>query len=432
MKPKISSHYINRKPSSIRTAQISFNERSDKNSIRPINLAIGNVSLPMHPAMIKRMGNLRDKNSPFANGVLRYTSSSGYEETIKAFLNIISYEGIKTSNLNCLITDGGSQAMEIVLLGVCGTSNNTPIMLLDPAYTNYLEFSKRLSIPIVSVSRYIDDRGNFNTLNFEKINSLIKLKKPNGLVVIPYDNPTGQFINQRDLTKLASICVENKIWLISDEAYRQLYYEGNSSSTIWKITQNEVPNIDGFRISIESASKVWNACGLRIGGLVTDNKTFYNKSVNEYTSNLCANALGQYIFGALADISYDEINLWYLKQRNYYLPLMNSIRDSIIEKIPGVLISKPSAAIYLIIDFKNICNPEFDANDFIQYCAKKGCVKYNKIDYTLLFAPLNEFYSGDEKVKTQIRIAIVEKPKYLNLAPIILSELFKEFSKLTS
>ena len=432
MKPKISSHYINRKPSSIRTAQISFNERSDKNSIRPINLAIGNVSLPMHPAMIKRMGNLRDKNSPFANGVLRYTSSSGYEETIKAFLNIISYEGIKTSNLNCLITDGGSQAMEIVLLGVCGTSNNTPIMLLDPAYTNYLEFSKRLSIPIVSVSRYIDDRGNFNTLNFEKINSLIKLKKPNGLVVIPYDNPTGQFINQRDLIKLASICVENKIWLISDEAYRQLYYEGNSSSTIWKITQNEVPHIDGFRISIESASKVWNACGLRIGGLVTDNKTFYNKSVNEYTSNLCANALGQYIFGALADISYDEINLWYLKQRNYYLPLMNSIRDSIIEKIPGVLISKPSAAIYLIIDFKNICNPEFDANDFIQYCAKKGCVKYNKIDYTLLFAPLNEFYSGDEKVKTQIRIAIVEKPKYLNLAPIILSELFKEYSKLTS
>tara|TARA_B100001250_G_scaffold354053_1_gene327695 strand:+ start:1872 stop:3170 length:1299 start_codon:yes stop_codon:yes gene_type:complete len=432
MKPKISSHYINRKPSSIRTAQISFNERSDKSSIRPINLAIGNVSLPMHPAMIKRMGNLRDKNSPFANGVLRYTSSSGYEETIKAFLNIISYEGIKTSNLNCLITDGGSQAMEIVLLGVCGTSNNTPIMLLDPAYTNYLEFSKRLSIPVVSVSRYIDDRGNFNTLNFEKINSLIKLKKPNGLVVIPYDNPTGQFINQRDLTKLASICVENKIWLISDEAYRQLYYEGNSSSTIWKITQNEVPNIDGFRISIESASKVWNACGLRIGGLVTDNKTFYNKSVNEYTSNLCANALGQYIFGALADISYDEINLWYLKQRNYYLPLMNSIRDSIIEKIPGVLISKPSAAIYLIIDFKNICKPEFDANDFIQYCAKKGCVKYNKIDYTLLFAPLNEFYSGDEKVKTQIRIAIVEKPKYLKLAPIILSELFKEYSKVKS
>ena len=432
MKPKISSHYINRKPSSIRTAQISFNERSDKNSIRPINLAIGNVSLPMHPAMIERMGNLRDKNSPFANGVLRYTSSSGYEETIKAFLNIISYEGIKTSNLNCLITDGGSQAMEIVLLGVCGTSNNTPIMLLDPAYTNYLEFSKRLSIPVVSVSRYIDDSGNFNTLNFEKINSLIKLKKPNGLIVIPYDNPTGQFINQRDLIKLASICVENKIWLISDEAYRQLFYEGNSSSTIWKITQNEVPHIDGFRISIESASKVWNACGLRIGGLVTDNKTFYNKSVNEYTSNLCANALGQYIFGALADISYDEINLWYLKQRNYYLPLMNSIRDSIIEKIPGVLISKPSAAIYLIIDFKNICNPEFDANDFIQYCAKKGCVKYNKIDYTLLFAPLNEFYSGDEKVKTQIRIAIVEKPKYLNLAPIILSELFKEYSKLTS
>ncbi len=432
MKPRISSHYINRKPSSIRTAQISFKERPDRNFIKPINLAIGNVSLPMHPAMIKRMENLRSKSSPFADGVLRYTSSSGNEETIKAFLNIISYEGVKASNINCLITDGGSQAMEIMLLGVCGTSRKKPIMLLDPAYTNYLEFSKRLSIPTVSVTRYIDKNGDFNTLNFEKIDSLIKSKKPNGLVVIPYDNPTGQFINQQDLIKLASICVRNKIWLISDEAYRQLYYNGNSSSTIWKITQKEVPNIDGFRISIESASKVWNACGLRIGGMLTDNKTFYNKSVYEYTANLCANAIGQYVFGALAEISHNDIRLWYSKQRNYYLPLMNSIRDSIIKKIPGVLVSKPSAAIYLIIDFKNICGPEFDSNDFIKYCAEKGCVKYNKINYTLFFAPLNEFYSGDKKVKTQIRIAIVEEPKILKLAPIILSKLFNKYLKLIS
>ena len=432
MKPKISNHYLNRKPSSVRTAQISFKDRTDKNSIRSINLSIGNVSLPMHPAMIKRMVNLMDENSPFAKGILKYTSSSGHQDAVKAFLNIISFEGVTTSNLNCLITDGGSQAMEIMLLGVCGTLKESSIMLLDPAYTNYLEFSKRLSIPVVSISRNIDNNGDFNTLNFEKINSLIKFKQPNGLVVIPYDNPTGQFINQEDLIKLATICVENKIWIVSDEAYRQLYYDNNSSSSIWKITSSQVPNIDGFRISIESASKVWNACGLRIGGLVTDSNEFYTKSVNEYTSNLCANVIGQYIFGALAELPYDEMDRWYSKQRDYYLPLMKSIRDSIIEKIPGVLVSKPSAAIYLIIDFKNICSPKFDANDFIQYCAIKGSVRYKKINYTLLFAPLNEFYSGDKKVKTQIRIAIVEKPEYLMIAPLILSELFKQYSELIS
>jgi len=432
MGPEISTHYFNRRPSSIRSAQISFKKRSDKDSIVPINLAIGNVSLPMHPAMISRMENLKNSDSPFSEGILRYTSSSGNEETVKAFLNIISYEGVNTSKLHCLITDGGSQAMEIMLLGVCGTSEKKPIMLLDPAYTNYLEFSKRLSVPIVSLSRSINKIGNFNKLNFEAISNLVKSEKPNGLVVIPYDNPTGQFIDQTDLIKLATICVENKIWLISDEAYRQLYYDRVSSSSIWKITNKEVPNIDGFRISIESASKVWNACGLRIGGLITDNNLFYTKSVYEYTANLCANSLGQYIFGALADISHEEISLWYSKQREYYLPLMNSMRDSFIKKIPGVLVSKPSAAIYLIIDFKEICSPKFDANDFIQFCAKKGCVKHNNDNYTLFFAPLNEFYSSDNRVKTQIRIAMVESPKYLKLAPLILSELYEEYSKLIS
>ena len=122
MGPEISTHYLNRRPSSIRSAQISFKKRSDKDSIVPINLAIGNVSLPMHPAMISRMENLKNSDSPFSEGVLRYTSSSGNEETVKAFLNIISYEGVNTSKLHCLITDGGSQAMEIMLLGVCGTS----------------------------------------------------------------------------------------------------------------------------------------------------------------------------------------------------------------------------------------------------------------------------------------------------------------------
>ena len=122
--------------------------------------------------------------------------------------------------------------------------------------------------------------------------SLIISEKPNGLIVIPYDNPTGQFIDQGILIDLARICVKNKIWIISDEAYRQLYFNRNSSSSIWKISEKDVPNISGFRISIESASKTWNACGLRIGALVTDNKIFYNKSVYEYTANLCANALG--------------------------------------------------------------------------------------------------------------------------------------------
>ena len=62
---------------------------------------------------------------------------------------------------------------------------------------------------------------------------------------------------------------------------------------------------------------------------------------------------------------------------------MKSMRNSILEKIPGVLVAKPSAAIYLVIDFKNICNTNFDSNDFIKFCAQNGSVSYNGIKYTL-------------------------------------------------
>jgi aspartate aminotransferase len=112
----------------------------------------------------------------------------------------------------------------------------------------------------------------------------------------PNDNPTGQFLNQQQLIDLAKICVKHNIWMVSDEAYRQLYYGEDGSSSVWKISEENVPGIAGTRISIESASKVWNACGLRIGGLVTDNLDFHTKSVSEYTANLCANAIGQEIW----------------------------------------------------------------------------------------------------------------------------------------
>ena len=147
MMPKLSQHYQHREPSAIRQAQITFSQRPDKDQIKVINLAIGNVSLPMHPALQNRMGSLQSSESPFKEDVVQYTPTVGMVETRNAFLNIIACEGADKSNIHCLITDGGSQAMELMLLGVCGPSAKQPLMLLDPAYTNYIEFGKRLSIP---------------------------------------------------------------------------------------------------------------------------------------------------------------------------------------------------------------------------------------------------------------------------------------------
>ena len=425
MAPNLSSHFENRLPSAIREAQIIFTQREDKNEIQVVNLAIGNVSLPMHPAMQNRLNEMGEIR--FKDGVVKYTPSVGTDEAREAFLNIIGSEGVDTSHLYCMITDGGSQAMELMMLGVCGPSSEKPLMLLDPAYTNYIEFGKRLSIPIVTANREISDDGTFEPLALDEIEKIITENAPGGLLVIPTDNPTGQFLNQRQLIDLAKICVNHNIWIVSDEAYRQLYYGEDGSSSIWKITEEDVPGITGSRISIESSSKVWNACGLRIGGLVTDNLDFHTKAVSEYTANLCANAIGQEIFGSLAHESHHDLNAWYQRQRDYYSGLIMPLRENLMKEIPGLIVSNPEAAIYFVIDFRNICADTFDSRDFVKYCASKGKVRIDDQEFTLLLAPMNGFYSDPKRGKTQMRVAMVAPKELIEKTPLILSRLYTTY-----
>lgn len=405
--PEMSEHFKNRKPNSIRIAQIEFIKRTDR--VKAINAAIGNVSLPMYPAMTKRMLNIKDKK--IRQGVVDYTPTSGTQECKNAFLNVISASGFETKDLYAQVTNGGSEAMELVILGTC--SESRPLMLIDPAYTNYKAFAKRLKIKTVSVKRRLNENGLFELPDISEIENTIKNKKPGALVIIPYDNPTGQFYNIETMKKLAYLCVKYDIWMVSDEAYRELYYTDEKSSSIWAL------DCKGRRISIESTSKIWNACGLRIGAIVTDNKEFSEKTTAEYTINLSPNTLGQYIFGALEKENKNKIKKWFEKQRKYYKSLMFDFTKEIKEKIPGIIISNPSAAMYSVIDMKNV-DKNFDADDFVLYCAQKGSVNGK----TLLVAPMSGFY---DLGKTQMRIAYVLNKKEMKLVPLLFKELFEQY-----
>ena len=429
MSPSISEHYQQREPSAIRKAQFLFNSRKDKKNIEAINLAIGNITLPMHPIMIERMNSLDRRNSPFHNGVVKYTSSVGTQECQSAFIHSIDAELTNdiSNKVKCVVTDGGSQAMELMLLGVCGPSSEKPILFIDPTYTNYIEFSKRLSIPITIFSRMLQDDGSYSDININDISNIIDIDNPCGIVLIPGDNPTGQQISQELITEIAKVCVEKDIWIISDEAYRSLYYTEAGQSSIWALNDYIVPGINGRRISIESSSKMWNACGLRIGALVTDNQILHNKVASEYTANLCANVIGQYIFGSISTLSKNEIRNWYQDQRTYYYSLIKDLREELLINIPGIIVSNPESALYLVIDFKNIVDDEFNIINFIEYCARKGKCMVDKNNYTILLAPMTGFYFNSNCGKTQARIAIVESKSLIEKVPHILSKLIKDY-----
>ncbi len=430
--PVLSPLYRGRQPSAIRVASIRFAQRTD--DTRAVNVAIGNVSLPMHPAMVARMRGLGDPGSPFAEGVVRYTPTVGNSETNDAFLRLIESSGGVRQGLHSLITDGGSQGMELVIAGVCGDAgtNESPLLMIDAAYTNYMAFANRLGRRTVSIRRQLLDDGHFALPDFDRIERVIEAERPGALVVIPYDNPTGHFYDQASLVQLAQLCVKHNLWMISDEAYRELFYSKESASSIWKLTEKDVPGISGRRISLETASKVWNACGLRVGAVVTDNAEFHRQCEAEYTANLCANAIGQHIFGALAHESTDDLHTWYDQQRGYYFSMLERLTQETREQIPGAIVSQPAAALYSVVDLRNVVDEGFEALDFVLFCATEGKVTLEGEHWTLLAAPMGDFYHGgpeNNPGRTQLRIAYVQPPDEMARVPRLLSELLGQYRK---
>jgi aspartate aminotransferase len=431
--PEISSHFQGRSPSAIRQAQILFAQRPDREQVSVINLAIGNVSLPMHPAMRARMEGLGGPGSPFVDGVVKYSATVGTAAAQAAFLNIISSTGGAIDGLRAVVTDGGSMAMELMILGVCGPGSERPLLLLDPAYSNYIDIARRCCVRTVSMRRELGADGAFTTPRCDELAAVFERERPAALVVIPADNPTGQLISQAALVALARCCVAHGVWLVSDEAYRQLQYGDSAEgvTSVWRITEEQVPGIRGARMSIESASKVWNACGLRIGALVTDHVELHTRAVAEYTANLCSNVIGQHIFAALGELSAEELHSWYRGQRAYYEAMMTEVSNGLRAEVEGLIVTRPEASLYAVLDLRELVEPGFSALEFIGFCARRGRVALEDGDHTLLLAPMQGFYSdvegSDHPGASQMRLAFVAPPEQMRKVPVLFARLLAAY-----
>ena len=432
--PRMSALFESRKPSVIRMAQIKFDERTD--GVEAVNVAIGNVSLPMYPAMQARMFNLDAPESPFKDGVVKYSATSGTPECVEAFRNVIASSGFDVSKVQGHVTEGGSQAMELLIAGVCGPagSDENPLLLIDAAYTNYKTLCQRLGRSTCSIQRTLGDDGVFSLPDAAEIERVIEAHDPRAIVVIPFDNPTGQYYDKAALCELARLAVKHDLWLVSDEAYRELYYRGEDCTSIWGVTDADVPGIEGRRISIETASKVWNACGLRIGAMMTDNPAFNRQAIAEHTVSLCSSVIGQYVFGALAHEDHATLRAWYAQQRDYYRGMLFAFTDAMRKALPGAIVSSPDAALYSVIDVRELVDDTFSALDFVMWCSGEGSVERDDRRVTVLTAPMAGFYSVPDGApnpgRTQVRVAYVETPERMAMIPELFAELFAAYQKM--
>jgi len=197
--------------------------------------------------------------------------------------------------------------------------------------------------------------------------------------------------------------------------------------SIWKLDDGDAPGIVGRRISIETTSKVWNACGLRIGALITDSEDLHRQCVAENTASLCSNAIGQHVFGALAHLPVEELQAWFAAQRDYYGAMLRDFVTSLHELLPEIIVSRPDASIYSVVDLRELVDDDFEAADFARWCAASGAVDGE----TLLTAPMGGFYNVGREVanpgRTQLRISYVLAPDDMKRVPTLLAGLFRKY-----
>lgn len=437
---KFSSFFNNLKPSGLRLAQTIFDKRARedlKNNRKPIeaiNVAIGSVSLKTHPRLLERYLNPLDEE--LKNGIWRYAETPGTDKANSVFIKII--KAFLPENVNpelySIIQDGGSGAMKTAVLGLCGDpgKDERPLLVMNPTYTNYKAVTDELARKIVSVERALDREGNFNDVAVEEIEKAVKKFRPGALLIIPYDNPSGKLMRQKTINEYARICLENNMFIISDEAYRGLYYIDGEPPSIWRVTNKDVPGIEEakIRISIESLSKTFNACGLRMGALVTDNGDFIERASAANMTYLCPSIIDMHIAEALYDESVDDIKAWISNLRDYYKKLLEYMYENLKKRLPDAIISKPEASIYFVVDLRNMVDEDFDAEDFVMYCAKDGEVNINGKRYTLLVSPMWGFYNvleGRNPGNTQIRIACVEPEEKMRLVPELFERLLNDY-----
>ena len=234
------------------------------------------------------------------------------------------------------------------------------------------------------------------------------LPKQRELIICNPNNPTGYLYSKEELLHLKEIVKKHDLFLFSDEAYREFCYDGAEHFSAMNLE-----GIENNVIMLDSVSKRYSECGVRIGALITKNKEVISTALKFAQARLSPPGLGQIAAEASIDTPdeyFKEVNKEYTARRNYMVEALN--------KIPGVYCPKPKGAFYTVVKL-----PVDDADKFAQWLLEE--FEYN--NQTVMVAPASGFYSTPGSGKNEVRIAYVLKIDDLKNAMMVLAEALKVY-----
>ena len=373
---------------------VPYAEQAKKDGKKVYHLNIGQPDIETPQVALDAVKN-------FSKQVVEYSHSAGFESYRKGLASYYQSLDINISYDELMITTGGSEAL-LFGLNSCLDSGDE-VIIPEPFYANYNGFSASAGIKVKPISTSINN--GFALPPIEEFEKLITNKTKAILICNP-GNPTGYLYSLEELETLRDLVKKYDLFLFADEVYREFAYDGNSHISVL--------NLDGLEdnaVVIDSTSKRYSMCGIRVGCIVSKNKDVINTALKFAQARLSPPTFGQVAGEAALSTPksyFDDVIKEYVSRRDLLVDGLN--------QIPGVLCPKPKGAFYAIAEL-----PVDNAEKFAQWLLEE--FDYN--NETLMVAPAAGFYSTDGEGYNQVRIAYVLNLDSLKKAIKCLEEAIK-------
>lgn len=395
--PEISARGLQMPSSPIRKLTPLANEAKAR-GVKVYHLNIGQPDLPTPQVALDSLKNV-DRS------VLEYSPSPGFLSLREKLAKYYSKFNISLSPDEIIVTSGGSEAVLFAFLACLNPGDE--IIIPEPAYANYMAFAISAGAVIKSVTSTIET--GFALPPVEEFEALITPRTKAILICNP-NNPTGYLYTRAEMNRIRDMVKKHDLYLFSDEVYREFIYTGSPY-----ISACHLEGIEQNVVLIDSVSKRYSECGIRIGALVTK-----NLQVKDAVMKLCQARLSPPLLGQIvAEASIEGTEDYAAEMYEEYVERRKCLVDG-LNRIPGVYSPIPMGAFYTVARL-----PVDDAEDFCAWCLRD----FQYENETVMMAPANGFYSTPDKGKNEVRIAYVLNKADLQRALIVLEKALEEYNK---
>lgn len=371
---------------------------------RGINVIRLNIGQPDLPTPIEGLEALKKID----RHVLEYSPSEGLLSLRQRLVEYYHRFNIDVDVDDIIVTTGGSEAVLFAFMACLDPGDE--IIVPEPAYANYMAFAISAGAKIVTVPSTIDQ--GFALPPVEDFEKLIT-PRTKGILICNPNNPTGYLYTRREMDQIRDIVKKYDLFLFSDEVYREYTYTGAPYISAFHLS-----GIEDQVVLIDSVSKRYSECGIRIGALITKHKELKRNVMKFCQARLSPPLLGQIVAEASIGASEDYMLMTY----NEYVDRRKFLIDG-INKIPGCYTPIPMGAFYTVV-----CLPVDDADKFCEWCLKE--FSYN--GSTIFMAPASGFYTTPGMGKNEVRMAYVISKDHLKQALDVLAQALKAYPGRTS